>query len=1031
MAKSITQVLSELGLSSTTELDELLATLENYGVVKDTEISAVRNVSVHTLPTVVVNNEDLVKRRMYGIATDENNGVVSIINKRNVLLNKIVSILASRQNNLTNELDNLEEKVSGFTDIGTIGVFQELNSYTKSGVYTFTYGDVQYLMLTSDIGGNGDYIKQFIFYGFPMSDLKYIVRTFGGSNWSTQEFKIGTDVDLALKADKEYVDGKITTIVTTLNQLQNTKASYEYVEEHVNDKIDETKEYVDNQVSSIPKFDVKVVSELPETGLLATVYLKVIEDTDSANLYEEFIYAEGKWERLGLGKVDLSDCIKVDETKEAETDFTIATSADYNTESDAEVPTTKAVKNIVDDSFNNIDISSETKQTYTLGLTETSWARIAKISDVTKNSSGIFTFNCYGIGKENSQDEIFTASVFSVSCGLDNSGKIVSDVLPLAHSPELSGSDASGNSGGGDGSGGSGGTGTYGLTSICIEEYEGEMYVCGLINYPTTEKYTSLFIEMEIANKLNLEFLDEFEVVDLTDVNEEEKQVLEGYPLKANKDYEWRIGCNLQKYIDGVSAGTRIAFDVFSKQGPMLFQLGYSSDVIEVLGQGISHYTNYAERYPNDLVEVDYSKKENSFGILYGLLDGDFELHDILQSIYNALIKNDYVDINITRISGTISIPLEEYMYVELNGETTSFNGPFEYTFKNLVVGRDKLKFGPYGSDYQMNFSVKLDLENTDIELCIPARPTQDFTIDQYTIENNDVYDFQLKLAELTKHQTSASYNLFSLYNKTETLSADVFKALEFGLQNRDAYFYSSDPTKELIAFLNSEDFPVGEFKGIVGSPNESYFVLGYKPAPTQFNVIRIVQLVPEIKHIDVGFTPLSPILSPEDVTPDMYKVINYTQEKRINLVLPGQDNHDTAFQSIILETIKHIMRNYREYTYVNYTPADTYETQVKVTAEYAINGNGYKFQKYITVNCYYTFNGWKLYSLYVSLVVDGIRYATLHTEQFESRDLEDFSEEAINGLSYDFITKTQLYVSKADYDALLARVEALEGSAE
>lgn len=70
-----------------------------------------------------------------------------------------------------------------------------------------------------------------------------------------------------------------------------------------------TEEFVNNQVSTIPKMDIVVVSSLPTSDIKTkTIYL-VNTSTEQGNLYEEYLYINDKWELLGSAKVDLSGYI--------------------------------------------------------------------------------------------------------------------------------------------------------------------------------------------------------------------------------------------------------------------------------------------------------------------------------------------------------------------------------------------------------------------------------------------------------------------------------------------------------------------------------------------------------------------------------------------------------------------------------------------------------------------------------------------------------------------------------------------------
>ena len=60
------------------------------------------------------------------------------------------------------------------------------------------------------------------------------------------------------------------------------------------------------EVSAIPKFAVKVVTELPSADISTTTIYLVKTGSEDKNLYTEYIYVDSKWEKLGEQKLDLS-----------------------------------------------------------------------------------------------------------------------------------------------------------------------------------------------------------------------------------------------------------------------------------------------------------------------------------------------------------------------------------------------------------------------------------------------------------------------------------------------------------------------------------------------------------------------------------------------------------------------------------------------------------------------------------------------------------------------------------------------------
>ena len=92
--------------------------------------------------------------------------------------------------------------------------------------------------------------------------------------------------------------------ITKLSQLENDTGFVTKTVDDLEHYYD--KQTVDNKISSIPKFSIAVVEVLPADNISATTVYLVPNVQGEENLYEEYIFVEGKWERLGVQKVDLS-----------------------------------------------------------------------------------------------------------------------------------------------------------------------------------------------------------------------------------------------------------------------------------------------------------------------------------------------------------------------------------------------------------------------------------------------------------------------------------------------------------------------------------------------------------------------------------------------------------------------------------------------------------------------------------------------------------------------------------------------------
>lgn len=97
------------------------------------------------------------------------------------------------------------------------------------------------------------------------------------------------------------------------------------------------KQEVDSLVDTIPKFDIKVVQTLPSSNISPTTVYLVTGDSETGNLYDEYIYVDNKWELLGTQTTDLSNYYnktEVDNLLSVKVDSsdlsTVATSGSYN-----------------------------------------------------------------------------------------------------------------------------------------------------------------------------------------------------------------------------------------------------------------------------------------------------------------------------------------------------------------------------------------------------------------------------------------------------------------------------------------------------------------------------------------------------------------------------------------------------------------------------------------------------------------------------------------------------------------------------
>lgn len=79
-----------------------------------------------------------------------------------------------------------------------------------------------------------------------------------------------------------------------------------------------------DELTAIPKFSTAVVTELPTENISSTtVYLVPADDTETNNIYTEYLYVNEAWEKLGVASLDLSGYAKSADLA------TVATSGSY------------------------------------------------------------------------------------------------------------------------------------------------------------------------------------------------------------------------------------------------------------------------------------------------------------------------------------------------------------------------------------------------------------------------------------------------------------------------------------------------------------------------------------------------------------------------------------------------------------------------------------------------------------------------------------------------------------------------------
>lgn len=104
------------------------------------------------------------------------------------------------------------------------------------------------------------------------------------------------------------IEANVSAAATTAG---NAAASAAAVKKDLANYYKKTETYsqaeINNKISAIPKFDIKVCKALPDSNISkTTVYLLKGKKEDTNNIYDEYIYVNSKWEMLGSQSLDLS-----------------------------------------------------------------------------------------------------------------------------------------------------------------------------------------------------------------------------------------------------------------------------------------------------------------------------------------------------------------------------------------------------------------------------------------------------------------------------------------------------------------------------------------------------------------------------------------------------------------------------------------------------------------------------------------------------------------------------------------------------
>lgn len=216
----------------------------------------------------------------------------------------------------------------------------------------------------------------------------------------------------------------LTVMTNTVNDLVNYYTKSETY----------TQAEVDNLISAIPKFAIKVVDALPTADISnSTVYLLRTSETETGNLYTEYIYAEVtigtyQWEKLGTQTLDLSDYVTTDELNETLTGYVTTTAlatelAKYTDNTTLTGLLNNKVDKVTGKGLSTNDYTDDDKNKLS-GITSGAEPNVQVDWNVTDNASDAFIKNKPTLGTASAKDVAASGDASATQVVMGNDSRL-------------------------------------------------------------------------------------------------------------------------------------------------------------------------------------------------------------------------------------------------------------------------------------------------------------------------------------------------------------------------------------------------------------------------------------------------------------------------------------------------------------------------------------------------------------------------------------------------------------------------------
>lgn len=290
MAKSITDIKRELGITSSSTIDYLFTLASQYKVFSQAEINNIKAISVLPLANSVRDKADELKQRFTDIVLNENKGQIHGINVRIVIILELLEKLNTLAEKLSEDKadkDDVYDKDNTYNKTEIDGALNlkadKTDTYTKSEVYNKTETD-NLLDLKADKSTT---------YTKTESDILLNEKANKSNTYTKSEVNTALDA----KADKTNTYTK-SQVDTALNDKVNT-SDFDTLDGRVDDIEDDidTLKSVQNVVDVVATY--AALQSYVTTNLDANDKVQVIADETHSGASTIYNWNGSAWQYVG------------------------------------------------------------------------------------------------------------------------------------------------------------------------------------------------------------------------------------------------------------------------------------------------------------------------------------------------------------------------------------------------------------------------------------------------------------------------------------------------------------------------------------------------------------------------------------------------------------------------------------------------------------------------------------------------------------------------------------------------------------